>query len=262
MKYKKIISNMTLEEKCYFLSGKDFWQTKSLKRLGIPSITMADGPHGVRKQIGAGDQLGLNPSAPSTCFPTAAAVANSWNPELGEKIGRCLGEEGACQGVHVLLGPGVNIKRSPLCGRNFEYFSEDPYLSGKMGAGYVRGIQEKGVSACPKHFAANSQELRRMASNSVVDERTLREIYLTAFEILVKEANPHSIMSSYNRINGVYASENKHLLRDILKEEWGFDGYTVTDWGGSMTMWPAFWQEPTWRCRLQAEILIFSWQKQ
>ena len=233
MKYKKIISNMTLEEKCYFLSGKDFWQTKSLKRLGIPSITMADGPHGVRKQIGAGDQLGLNPSAPSTCFPTAAAVANSWNPELGEEIGRCLGEEGACQGVHVLLGPGVNIKRSPLCGRNFEYFSEDPYLSGKMGAGYVRGIQEKGVSACPKHFAANSQELRRMASNSVVDERTLREIYLTAFEILVKEANPHSIMSSYNRINGVYASENKHLLRDILKEEWGFDGYTVTDWGGS-----------------------------
>lgn len=233
MKYQNLISQMSLEEKCYLLSGKDFWQTRSIKRLGIPNMTMADGPHGVRKQEGEGDQLGLNASVPATCFPTAAAVANSWDPALGEELGRCLGEEAACQNVDVLLGPGINIKRSPLCGRNFEYFSEDPYLTGKLAAGYVRGIQEYGVSACLKHFAVNSQELRRMASDSILDERTFREIYLTAFEIAVKEADSHSVMSSYNRINGVYASENKHLLREILKDEWGFDGFTVTDWGGS-----------------------------
>lgn len=233
MKHQELISKMSLEEKCYLFSGKDFWQTRAIKRLGIPNMTMADGPHGVRKQEGAGDQLGLNASLPATCFPTAAAMANSWDPELGEEMGKCLGEEAACQGVEVLLGPGLNMKRSPLCGRNFEYFSEDPYLAGKMAAGYIRGIQSYGVSACPKHFAANSQELRRMASDSIVDERTLREIYLTAFEIAVKEADPHAIMTAYNRINGVYANENKHLLRDILKEEWGFHGYVVSDWGGS-----------------------------
>ena len=233
MKYQKLISKMTLEEKCYLFSGKDFWQSRSVERLGIPNMAMADGPHGIRKQEGAGDQLGLNGSVPATCFPTAAAIANSWDPELGEELGRCLGEEAACQDVDVLLGPGMNIKRSPLCGRNFEYFSEDPYLTGKMAAGYIRGIQSFGVSACPKHFAANSQELRRMASDSVVDERTLREIYLTAFEIAVKEADPHAVMSSYNRINGIYANENKHLLRDILKDEWGFHGFVVSDWGGS-----------------------------
>jgi beta-glucosidase len=233
MKHQELISKMSLEEKCYLFSGKDFWQTRGIKRLGIPNMTMADGPHGVRKQEGAGDQLGLNASLPATCFPTAATMANSWDPELGEEMARCLGEEAACQGVDVLLGPGLNIKRSPLCGRNFEYFSEDPYLAGKMAAGYIRGIQSYGVSACPKHFAANSQELRRMASDSIVDERTLREIYLTAFEIAVKEADPHAIMTAYNRINGVYANENKHLLRDILKEEWGFRGFAVSDWGGS-----------------------------
>ena len=233
MKYEKIISQMSLEEKCYLFSGKDFWQSRSIERLDIPNMTMSDGPHGIRKQEGAGDQLGLNGSLPATCFPTAATMANSWDPELGEEMGKYLGEEAACQDVDVLLGPGLNIKRSPLCGRNFEYFSEDPYLAGKMAAGYIRGIQSFGVSACPKHFAANSQELRRMASDSVMDERTLREIYLTAFEIAVKEANPHSIMSSYNRINGVYANENKHLLREILKDEWGFDGYVVSDWGAS-----------------------------
>lgn len=233
MKYQELISQMTLEEKCYLFSGKDFWQSRSIERLGIPNMTMADGPHGVRKQEGAGDQLGLNGSVPATCFPTAATMANSWDPKLGEEMGKCLGEEAACQDVKVLLGPGVNIKRSPLCGRNFEYFSEDPYLTGKMAAGYIRGIQSHGVSACPKHFAANSQELRRMASDSVVDERTLREIYLTAFEIAVKEADPHAIMTSYNRINGIYANENKHLIREILKDEWEFDGFVVSDWGGS-----------------------------
>ena len=233
MKHEDIIQKMTLEEKCFLLSGKDFWQTRSVERLGVRNMTLSDGPHGIRKQAGAGDQLGLNPSLPATCFPTAAAIANSWDPALGEEVGQCLGEEAASQGVGVLLGPGLNIKRSPLCGRNFEYFSEDPYLAGKMAASYIRGIQKNGVAACPKHFAANSQELRRMASDSVMDERTLREIYLTGFEIAVKEGHSKSIMSSYNRINGVYANENRHLLQEILRDEWGFDGFVVSDWGGS-----------------------------
>ena len=231
MKNEKIIKHLTLEEKCHLLSGKDFWQTVSVKRLGVESVTLSDGPHGIRKQEGAGDQLGLNGSVPATCYPTAATMANSWDPELGEELGRHLGAEAASQDVCVLLGPGMNIKRNLFCGRNFEYFSEDPYLAGKMAAGYIRGIQEKGVSACPKHFAANNIELRRMASNSVMDERTLREIYLTAFEIAVKEAHPKSIMSSYNMVNGVYANENAHLLQEILRDEWGFDGFVVSDWG-------------------------------
>lgn len=231
MKHQDIISKLTLDEKCYLLSGRDFWSTFSVEKKGIPSINLSDGPHGIRKQEGAGDQLGLNGSVPATCFPTAATIANSWDPVLGEEIGRNLGEEAACQDVEVLLGPGLNIKRSPLCGRNFEYFSEDPYLAGKMAAGYIRGIQENGISACPKHFAANNSELRRQASNSVVDERTLREIYLTGFEIAVKESKPKSIMSSYNEINGVYANENEHLLQEILRDEWGFDGFVVSDWG-------------------------------
>lgn len=231
LKHQDIISKMTLEEKCYYLSGKDFWTTRTVEHAGVPSITLSDGPHGIRKQEGAGDQLGLNGSVPATCFPTAATMANSWDPELGEELGRCLGEEAAVQNVSVLLGPGMNMKRSPLCGRNFEYFSEDPYLAGKIAAGYIRGIQSKGVSACPKHFAANNTELRRQASDSVVDERTFREIYLTAFEIAVKEAKPKSIMSAYNMINGVYANENAHLLQEILRDEWGFDGFVVSDWG-------------------------------
>lgn len=233
LKYQDIISQMSLEEKCYMFSGRDFWLTRSVERVGIKSIMLADGPHGVRKQEGAGDQLGIHGSVPATCFPTAAAIANSWNVLLGEEIGRCIGEEAASQGVGVVLGPGLNVKRNPLCGRNFEYFSEDPYLAGKMAAGYIRGIQENGVSACPKHFAANSQEIRRMASDSVMDERTLREIYLTGFEIAVKESKAKSIMTSYNRINGVYANENQHLLQEILRDEWGFDGFVVSDWGGS-----------------------------
>ena len=233
MKHADIIKQMTLEEKCYLFSGKDFWQTRSVERLGVPNMTLSDGPHGIRKQAGEGDQLGLNPSLPATCYPTAAAVANSWDVELGEEIGAHLGAEAASQGVCVVLGPGLNIKRAPFSGRNFEYFSEDPYLAGKLAASYIRGIQKNGVAACPKHFAANSQELRRMASDSVMDERTLREIYLTGFEIAVKEGHSKSIMSSYNRINGVYANENRHLLQEILRDEWGFDGFVVSDWGGS-----------------------------
>ena len=233
MKHQDIIEKLTLEEKCHLLSGRDFWQTQSVKRLGVENVTLSDGPHGIRKQEGAGDQLGLNGSVPATCYPTAATMANSWDPKLGEELGRHLGAEAASQDVCVLLGPGMNIKRSPLCGRNFEYFSEDPYLAGKMAAGYIRGIQENGVAACPKHFAANNIELRRMASNSVVDERTLREIYLTGFEIAVKEGHPKSIMSSYNQVNGVYANENAHLLQEILRDEWGFDGFVVSDWGAN-----------------------------
>lgn len=233
MKHKDIIDKMKLEEKAALLSGKGEWQTWEFERLGIPSMYCSDGPNGVRRQAGAGDHLGLNPSLPATCFPTAATVANSWDPELGEEIGRALGEEARVQGVHVLLGPGLNIKRSPLCGRNFEYFSEDPYLAGKMAAGYVRGIQSQGAYACPKHFAVNSQEMRRMAMNAAVDERTLREIYLTGFEIAVKEGGAGALMTSYNQVNGTYANENTHLLRDILRGEWGYDGIVITDWGGS-----------------------------
>lgn len=233
MKHEELINKMTLEEKAALLSGKGEWQTWNLDRLEIPSIYCSDGPHGIRKQAGTGDHLGLNPSLPATCFPTAATIANSWDPALGEEIGKALGEEAAVQGVDIVLGPGLNIKRSPLCGRNFEYFSEDPVLAGKMAAGYIRGIQSQGVYACPKHFAVNSQELRRMAMNAVVDERTLREIYLTGFEIAVKEGGAKAIMTSYNQVNGSYANENVHLLKDILREEWGFDGIVITDWGGS-----------------------------
>ena len=233
MKHVELIGKMTLEEKAAFLSGKNEWQSRDIPRLGIPSIFCSDGPHGIRRQAGAGDHLGLNPSLPATCFPTAATVANSWDEELAQELGEALGEEAAVQGVNVLLGPGLNIKRSPLCGRNFEYLSEDPYLAGKMAAAYIRGIQKKGVYACPKHFAVNSQELRRMAMNAVVDERTLREIYLTAFEIVVKEGKAKALMTSYNQINGSYANENEHLLKEILREEWEYEGMVVTDWGGS-----------------------------
>ena len=228
-----LLKNLTLEEKCALLSGAETFKTRGMPQHGIPQIWLSDGPHGLRKQAGESDHLGLNPSVPATCFPTASAVANSWDTALGEEIGAALGEEAAAQEVSVLLGPGLNMKRNPLCGRSFEYFSEDPYLAGKLAAGYIRGIQSKGVAACPKHFAVNSQETRRMASDSLVDERTLREIYLTGFEIAVKEGHPRSIMSSYNLVNGTYANENKHLLMEILRDEWGFDGAVITDWGGS-----------------------------
>lgn len=231
MNLDAIISKLTVEEKVAFLQGWSTWTSYDCKRLGIPAIFLSDGPTGLRKQAGAGDHLGLNASVPATCFPTAATMANTWDVELGMKVGETLGAEAAAENVHVVLGPGLNMKRSPLCGRNFEYFSEDPYLAGKMAAAYIQGIQSKGPSACPKHFAVNSQELRRMAMDSVVDERTLREIYLTGFEIAVKEGHAQSIMSSYNMVNGTYANEHRHLLTEILREEWGFDGFLVTDWG-------------------------------
>ena len=233
MKHADIIQKLNLEQKCALLSGETVFTTRALPGKGIPAITLSDGPNGVRKQAGAADHLGLNPSVPATCFPTSSATACSWDEKLGEAVGEALGEEAAAQEVAVLLGPGLNVQRSPLCGRDFEYFSEDPILAGRMAAAYVRGIQKNGISACPKHFAVNSQELRRMASDSVLDERTLRELYLTGFEIVVKEAKPKTIMTSYNLINGTYANENAHLLQDILRKDWGFDGAVVTDWGGS-----------------------------
>lgn len=231
--YQEIISKMTLEQKASMMSGQDTWRTKDYKEYGIPAMFLSDGPHGLRKQAGAGDHLGLNASLPATCFPTAATMANSWDENLGEQLGECLGEEAAALGVNMVLGPGLNMKRSPLCGRNFEYFAEDPYLAGKMAAAYIRGIQSKGVAACPKHFAANSQEERRMAMDSVVDERTFRELYTTGFEIAVKEGKAKGIMTAYNQINGTYANESEHLLGDILYDEWKYDGMIVSDWGGS-----------------------------
>ena len=232
-KHQDIIDQLTLKEKARLISGKDFWQTVDIERLKIRSAFLSDGPHGVRRQAAAADHLGLNASIPATCYPTAATMANSWDPELGEGLGQRLDQEAAVQKVNILLGPGMNMKRSPLCGRNFEYFAEDPYLAGKMAAGYVRGIQSNGISACVKHFACNNQEENRMTLDSVLDERTFREIYLTAFEIAVKEGKTKSIMSSYNLINGTYANENEHLLVDILRKEWGYDGLVVTDWGGN-----------------------------
>jgi beta-glucosidase len=227
------IDKLTLLEKASLLTGRSVWETRAVPRLGVRSLWLADGPHGVRKQVGSSDHLGLNASEPATCFPTAAAVANTWDVALAEEVGAALGAEAAAQDVDVLLGPGLNIKRSPLGGRSFEYFSEDPLLAGTMAAGYVRGIQSRGVAACPKHFAANSQELRRMVSDSVVDERTLRELYLTAFEIVVRDAHPRTIMSAYNLVNGTYAHEDPFLLQQVLRDEWGFDGAVISDWGGS-----------------------------
>jgi len=231
--YEHLINQMTLEEKASLLSGQDFWRTRAIERLEIPAMALADGPHGLRKQAGEGDHLGLVEGVKATCFPTSATVANSWDEQLCEEIGQALGKEAAFHDVNILLGPGINIKRNPLCGRNFEYFSEDPYLSGKLGAGYVRGIQSNGVGACLKHFAANNQEYLRMTNDSVVDDRTLREIYLTGFEIAVKEGLPKAVMSSYNKINGIYANENSLLLRETLVNNWGFSGIVVSDWGGS-----------------------------
>lgn len=232
MKYAGLISKMTLEEKASLTSGADFWHTKAVERLGIPQMMLTDGPHGLRKQIGKNDHLGLNAAYPATCFPTASAAANSWDEELIEQMGVRLGAEARAQEVSVVLGPGVNIKRSPLCGRNFEYYSEDPLLAGKCAAALIRGVQSSGVAACVKHFAANSQETLRMTNDSVMDERTLREIYLPAFEIAVKQGGVKCLMTSYNRLNGQYTNENTHLLQDILIRGWGYDGLIVTDWGG------------------------------
>ena len=222
---KKQLQALTLEQKCALLSGAGTFTTRAYQKAGIPAITLSDGPNGVRKQAGAADHLGLNPSVPATCFPTAATVACSWDPALGEQIGQAMGEEAAAQEVAVLLGPGLNTKRSPLCGRNFEYFSEDPYLAGKMSAAFINGVQSKGIGTSLKHYAVNSQETRRMTVSAVVDERTLREIYLTAYEIAVKESQPWTIMCMYNRLNGVYGAENKWLLTDVLRHDFGFGGF-------------------------------------
>lgn len=230
-KYADLIARMTLEEKASLCSGANFWNLKGIERLGIPSIMVTDGPHGLRKQAGSADHVGLNESVPATCFPTASALASTWNRELIFKVGEALAEECLQENVAVILGPGVNIKRSPLCGRNFEYFSEDPYLAGQMASRHIQGVQSKGIGTSLKHYAVNNQEERRMSIDAVVDERTLREIYLTGFEIAVKEAQPYTVMCSYNRINGTYGSEHPYLLTDILKKEWGHQGLVVTDWG-------------------------------
>ncbi|MEW9052879.1 MAG: glycoside hydrolase family 3 C-terminal domain-containing protein [Neobacillus sp.] len=228
---KQLITQMTLEEKASLCSGIDFWRTKGIERLGIPSIMVTDGPHGLRKQQEGGDHLGLSDSVPATCFPAAASLASTWNKELVQKVGVALGEECQAENVGVLLGPGANIKRSPLCGRNFEYFSEDPFLSSEMAASHINGVQSQGVGTSLKHFAANNQEHRRMSTDVIVDERTLREIYLASFEGAVRQAQPWTVMSAYNKVNGEFASENEYLLTSILKEEWGFEGLIVSDWG-------------------------------
>lgn len=227
---KNIISQMTLEEKASLCSGASIWTTQPIPEHGIPSIMMTDGPHGLRRQSGKGDHLGINESVPSTCFPTAAGLACSWNRELVEKVGIAIGEECQTEDVQIILGPGANIKRSPLCGRNFEYYSEDPYLSSELATKHIQGVQSQGIGTSLKHFAANNQETKRFYIDTIVDERTLREIYLASFEKVVKEAQPWTVMSAYNKINGEFCSENKKLLTDILREEWGFEGFVVSDW--------------------------------
>ncbi len=230
-KIKELVAQMTIEEKASFCVGKDFWHVQGLERLNIPSVMLTDGPHGLRKQGGSGDHLGLGSSNPAICFPAGCATASSFDPEIAELVGTELGKLCQAEDVSTILGPAMNIKRSPLCGRNFEYLSEDPLVSSRMGAGEIKGIQGQNVGACPKHFLANNQELYRQTSNSVVDEQTLREIYLASFEGAVKEAKPWTIMCSYNKINGTYASENKPFMTDVLRGEWDFDGYMMTDWG-------------------------------
>ncbi len=226
-----ILEKMTLRDKIALCSGADFWQTKGMAQYGIPSLFMCDGPHGLRKQENAADMLGINESRPATCFPTAVTTGMSWDVALMERVGRAIGKEASSSDVGLVLGPGANIKRDPKCGRNFEYISEDPYVTGKMAAGLIRGLQENGTSASLKHFACNQQENSRFNSDSILDERTLREIYLTGFEIAVKEGKPGTVMCSYPKINGTHASDHKELLTDILRTEWGFDGMVVTDWG-------------------------------
>ena len=228
---ENIIHEMTPEDKVSLLSGADFWHTAAVERLGVPAVMMCDGPNGLRKQDDKADHLGINQSIRAVCFPTSSAVAASFDRDIAKRIGAVLGNECQAEGIAMLLGPGVNIKRSPLCGRNFEYYSEDPYLSSEMATGYIEGLQSQGVAACMKHFAANNQETRRMNGNSIVDERTLHEIYLASFEGAVKKAKPQSIMCAYNRLNGSYGAENGELIGGVLRDKWGFDGFMVTDWG-------------------------------
>jgi len=231
LKYHEIIDRMTLEDKVALCSGADFGTTKAFSQYGIPSNFMCDGPHALRKQKGGEHTPGADLSVPATCFPTASATAGSWDRQLLHSMGAALAEEAMQEGSSIVLGPGVNIKRDPLCGRNFEYFSEDPFLAGEMAASWINGVQSKAVGVSLKHFAVNNQENLRMVSDSIVDERTLREIYLPAFETAVKRARPATIMCAYNRLNGVYCSDNAYLLNDILRQEWGYEGVIVSDWG-------------------------------
>ncbi len=226
-----VVADLTLEEKASLTSGASFWTTKPLERVGLPAIMLTDGPHGVRKQRASADHLGIGDSVPATCFPPAVALGSSFDPELLERVGVALGEESQAEGVGVLLGPGINIKRSPLCGRNFEYLSEDPIVSGVLGSALVRGLQSQGVGASLKHFAANNQEADRMRVSADIDERPLREIYLRGFQRVVEDEQPWTVMCSYNRLNGVYTSEDPWLLTKVLRDEWGFDGLVVSDWG-------------------------------
>ncbi|WP_198401191.1 beta-glucosidase [Erysipelothrix larvae] len=228
-----VMKELTLKEKASLLSGANFWNSKAIERLNIPSIMLTDGPHGLRKQGGKADHLGLNKSIPATCFPPAATLANSWDQTILYKVGEALGKEGAYENVGVVLGPGMNIKRNPLSGRNFEYFSEDPYLSGSLSASMIKGMQSQGIAACAKHYAVNSQEFHRMSVDEIVDERALHELYLESFRIAVEDGEVDSIMTSYNKVNGTYANENTHLLVDILRNQWNFKGLVVTDWGGN-----------------------------
>ncbi|NLZ82883.1 MAG: glycosyl hydrolase [Clostridiales bacterium] len=228
---RELVKQMTLEEKASLCSGKNFWEMKGVERLGVEEIMVTDGPHGLRKQSGDADHLGLNGSVPATCFPLACLTANSWNKKAIYAMGKAMGEECVQEGVSVILGPGINIKRSPLCGRNFEYFSEDPLLAGECGTALVNGVQSQGIGTSLKHYAANSQEKARLTSNSIIDERALREIYLSAFEMVVKEAKPWTLMCSYNKINGEYGCQNTYTLDKCLRKEWGFEGIVMTDWG-------------------------------
>lgn len=230
-KITELISKMTLEEKAGLCSGEDFWHTKGIERLGIPSVMVSDGPHGLRKQEDEADHLGINDSIKAVCFPAGCATASSFDRDLLEELGEIIGNECQAENISTILGPAMNIKRSPLCGRNFEYYSEDPLVSSEMASAFVRGVQSKSVGTSPKHFMANNQEYHRMTSSSEMDERTMREIYLASFESMVKKEKPWTIMNSYNKLNGTYLCENKEMLSDILRDEWGFDGYVMTDWG-------------------------------
>ena len=230
-KARELVEQMTIEEKASLMSGLNFWYLKSIERLGLPSIMVTDGPHGLRKQADNADHLGINKSVPAVCFPTSAATACSFDRDLLKSIGIAIGEECRQEEVAVILGPGINIKRSPLCGRNFEYFSEDPYVSGELATALVNGVQSQNVGVSVKHYAFNNQETRRLTTDSVLDERAAREIYLPAYEKVTKESKPWTFMCSYNLFEGIYCSEHKKLLIDILRDEWGFDGLVMSDWG-------------------------------
>ena len=259
VKYRELMDRLTLEEKCALLSGAETFKTRALPQYDIPQLWLSDGPHGVRKQAGESDHLGQNPSEPATCFPTAAAVANSWDIALAESLGEALGEEAAAQGVGVLLGPGLNIKRNPLCGRNFEYFSEDPLLTGVLASAVIKGVQSMaGCGVTIKHFACNNQEDNRMGVDACVSERALREIYLRGFEIAVKEGAPAAIMSSYNLINGVHAANNRDLCTVTAREEWGFGGVIMSDWNTTVPEDGSI----AWRCTAAGNDIIMPGNSQ